>query len=102
MTTSAPNPQATGQAWWRYGHVWLVIGGPALVVLASFVTLWLAIRTPDPVVAEDYYRRGVEINRTLSDAPTRTGAAWVEGSTMAPAQQARNHAVTPVQAGGKP
>jgi hypothetical protein len=25
--------------WWRFGHVWLVIAGPAVVVVASFVTV---------------------------------------------------------------
>jgi hypothetical protein len=72
--------------WWKYGHVWLVISGPAVVVVAGFVTLWLAVRTPDPVVAEDYYRRGVEINKTLA------------GKQFMPAGQGRNHAATPERA----
>ena len=74
--------------WWKFGHVWLVIAGPAVVVVASFVTLYLAIRTPDPVVDEDYYRKGIEINKTLADNP----------SSLAPATQARNHAATGVKA----
>jgi len=76
------------QPWWKFGHVWLVISGPAVVVVAGFATLYLAIRTPDPVVTEDYYRKGIEINKTL-DAPA---------SSLAPAQQARNHAQTGVPA----
>jgi hypothetical protein len=32
--------------WWKFGHVWLVIVGPALVVVASFITLYLAITRP--------------------------------------------------------
>ena len=75
----------TVQPWWRYGHVWLVISGPLLVVIAAFVTAFIALRNPDPVIAEDYYRQGLEINQTLKD-PTRS---------LAPAQQARNHAATP-------
>jgi hypothetical protein len=73
------------QPWWRYGHVWLVISGPLLVVIAAFVTAFIAVRNPDPVIAEDYYRQGLEINQTLKD-PTRS---------LAPAQQARNQAATP-------
>ncbi len=73
------------QPWWRYGHVWLIISGPLLVVIAGFVTAYIAIRHPDPVIAEDYYRQGLEINQTLKD-PSRS---------MAPAHQARNHAATP-------
>lgn len=75
----------TVQPWWRYGHVWLIISGPLLVVIAGFVTAFIALRNPDPVIAEDYYRQGLEINKTLGD-PARS---------LAPAQQARNHAATP-------
>lgn len=76
---------APSLAWWRYGHVWLVISGPAVVVVAGFVTLYLAIVNPDPVV-EAYYRKGVEINRTLGTVP----------SSLAPAVAGRNHAATGV------
>ena len=80
---AAPNPPA----WWKFGHVWLVIAGPAIVVVASFITLYLAIIHPDPVVDADYYRKGVEINRTLE-----SGSA----PNLAPAMAARNHAQTGV------
>jgi len=70
--------------WWRFGHVWLVVSGPAIVVVASFVTLYLAVVGVDPVVDEDYYRKGTEINKTLSD----------NRASLAPATQARNHAAT--------
>ena len=69
--------------WWKFGHVWLVLSGPAVVVVASFVTLYLAVTRPDPVVSEDYYQKGIEINKTL-------GAA----ASLAPALHARNHAAT--------
>lgn len=73
--------------WWKFGHVWLVISGPAIVVVAGFITLWIAIVRPDPVVAEDYYQQGIEINKTLQ-APAKS---------LAPAMKGRNHAATPVQ-----
>lgn len=73
--------------WWTYGHVWLIIAGPALVVVAALFTAWLAIRTPDPVVEEDYYRRGLEINRMLA-----------KDKALLPALQGRNHAATPAAA----
>jgi len=81
--------------WWKFGHVWLVVSGPAIVVVASFITLYLAVTRPDPVVSEDYYQKGIDINKTL-----KTPAA-----SLAPALQARNHAATgvvvkPGQAGG--
>ncbi len=71
--------------WWKHGYVWLVIAGPAIVIVAGFATLWLAIRTPDPLVAEDYYRQGININKTLEQAD----------ASLTPAMKARNHAATP-------
>ena len=44
----------TVQPWWRYGHVWLVISGPLLVVIAAFVTAFIALRNPYQVIAEYY------------------------------------------------
>ena len=83
--SSLSTSDQTSGPWWAYSLVWMVIAGPAVVVVASFITLWLAIRTPDPVVADDYYRRGIEINKTLA----------ARDRSLAPAQQGRNHAVTP-------
>ena len=76
----------TSGPWWKFPYVWMVVGGPAVVVVASFATLYLAITRPDPVVDGDYYRKGSEINKTLSD----------NASSVAPAQTARNHAATGV------
>lgn len=67
--------------WWRFGHVWLIISGPAAVVAAGLVTVWIAIDTADGLVAEDYYRKGLEAGRARAHA-------------LAPAVQARNHAAT--------
>ena len=67
--------------WWSYGHVWLIISGPAIVVVAALITGYIAMSRPDPVLAEDYYRRGIEINKTLA-------------AEDVPAMQARNHAAT--------
>lgn len=60
------------QPWWRIRMVWLALGGPLLVVVASVVTLVIAIQGRDRPVAE-------------------TAAAQADAST--PALQARNHAV---------
>lgn len=86
--TSAPT-EAQTKPWWKFGHVWLIISGPLAVILAGVVTVWLAISRPDPVVAEDYYRRGIEINKTL-------------GAENVPAIQARNHAATTTPTPAKP
>ncbi|MDP3654698.1 MAG: nitrogen fixation protein FixH [Burkholderiales bacterium RIFCSPLOWO2_02_FULL_57_36] len=70
--------------WWKFGHVWMVLAGPAIVVVASLVTLYLAVTHADPVLDEDYYRKGLQINQTLAENP----------SSLAPALQGRNHAAT--------
>ncbi len=80
-------PSDSPRAWWRFGHVWLLIAGPAVVVVASFVTFYLAVSGKDPVLDEDYYRKGLEINKTLAGNP----------ASLAPAMQARNHAATGVK-----
>ena len=72
--------------WWKFGLVWMVIAGPAIVVVASFVTLYLAISHPDPVVDAAYYRNGAETTQTLSGSP----------ANLAPAMVGRNHAATGV------
>jgi len=69
--------------WWKFGHVWLVVAGPAVVVVASFVTFYLAASGSDPIVSEDYYQKGIDINKTMDNA-----------ASLAPALQARNHAAT--------
>lgn len=78
MTGPVPKP------WWRYGYVWFIIAGPLAVVFAGLATAWIAVNNADPVVAQDYYRRGIEINKTLA----------AEKALM-PAMQGRNHAATP-------
>ncbi|OGB34604.1 MAG: nitrogen fixation protein FixH [Burkholderiales bacterium RIFCSPLOWO2_12_FULL_61_40] len=72
--------------WWKFGYVWMVLAGPAIVVVASLVTLYLAVTRTDPVLDEDYYRKGLQINQTLANNP----------SSLAPALQGRNHAATGV------
>ncbi len=85
--TTMSSPAQPPQPWWRHGHVWLLIAGPATVIVAGIATLILAVRTSDPLVAQDYYRQGIEINKTL-----REGAST---KALLPAVQGRNHAATP-------
>lgn len=69
--------------WWKYGYVWLVIAGPAVVVVAALVTAWIAARSPDPVLAQEHYRRAALVDK---------GAA--NDHALMPALQGRNHAAT--------
>ena len=58
---------------------WLLAAGPAVVVVASLVTAWLALTRSDDVVADDYYKLGLTINRRLAaTAPLPAVGATVE------------------------
>lgn len=70
--------------WWKYGHMWLVLGGPAVVVVAAIITGVIATRGADPVVDADYYQKGLNINAQLR-----------VDKSLAPAGAVRNHATTP-------
>ena len=88
MSTVSSSATPAAAPWWKFGHVWLVLAGPLVVIVAGFITVWLAMSRPDPVVAEDYYQRGLDINKTL-EHPEKS---------LAPAMKGRNHAATPPEA----
>ena len=56
---------ATPNPWYREPWPWLLMAGPAIVVVAGFFTLGLAIQSADGLVADDYYKQGKAINMTL-------------------------------------
>jgi hypothetical protein len=53
------------EPWYRHRWPWLLIAGPAVVIVAGLVTLWIAIATSDGLVADDYYKQGMAINKRL-------------------------------------
>ena len=73
--TSAPVPVTP---WWRFGMVWLVVGGPAIVVVASLGTAVVAYLGADEV---------------LVDTPSAR-VLPVQPTSETPAVTARNHAAT--------
>lgn len=83
MTPSTHSSDVTREPvpWWRWPMVWLVVGGPATVVVAALATAVIAFRGADPVVLE------------------RPAAQAAGSSAEMPALQARNQgaaAVSPV------
>lgn len=79
MTHSNHSP-SSNRPWWAFGHVWLVIAGPLVVVVASFITFYLAANGQDPV-----------LTKSTAEVDLHAPAAR---TTLAPAMQARNHATT--------
>jgi len=56
----------------------MVLAGPAVVVVAGFITLYIAVTNPDPVL----------------NVTPRTSQQERQGITHVPAMQGRNHAAT--------
>ncbi len=59
----------TGEAslpWYRQFWPWFLFGLPGIVVVAGLTTWWIAANNADTLVAEDYYKEGLAINRELS------------------------------------
>jgi len=75
---SAAKAGAPSTPAWRIGMVWLVIGGPAAVVVASLVTAVVAYRGADEVLVNTPSARILPV-RPTSETPAMT---------------ARNHAAT--------
>ena len=65
VMSASRDPATAERPWYRQPWPWLLMAGPAIVVVAGFTTLWLAASTDDGVIADDYYKRGLLINRTL-------------------------------------
>lgn len=76
----------SNEPWWKNGFVWLVIAGPAVVVVAGFVTLYLAVTSPNEIVTEETYRSERQSDKSIE--------ARRKESSLAPAIQGRNHAAT--------
>lgn len=62
---TALTTRVAAEPWYRQPMVWLIIAIPLSSVVMGGVLLWLSISTYDGLVADDYYKRGLEINRVL-------------------------------------
>jgi hypothetical protein len=62
MTIQTHTPPAR---WYAHRWPWLLMLGPAIVVVAGSYTGYLAFSNPDPLVIGDYYKRGKAINQDL-------------------------------------
>jgi hypothetical protein len=92
MNPSAPAVLKTSApAWWRVPQMWLVVGGPLAVVVASLITAWIAVHNADPVLDKAAFERDRQAAMALQ------GQARADALIkLQPAHQARNHAASPV------
>ena len=51
--------------WYRQFWPWFLIALPGSVVIAAFLTLYIANRHADDLVVDEYYKNGLAINRQL-------------------------------------
>src|SRR5689334_1539673 len=56
----------TANPWYREPWPWLLMSGPAIVVVAGIVTAGLAVKSFDGMVADDYYKQGLAVNREIA------------------------------------
>ena len=73
QTISRAVPGRPPAPWYRHRWPWFIILGPVTVMLATAVTVLLALRQPDAVVVDDYYKRGKAINQDLRRDRAATG-----------------------------
>ena len=71
-------PEMPTPPWWRVGMVWLVLGGPLAVVVASLITAAIAVDGAEEVLTR----------------PPTTELETQDAATL-PAMQGRNHAASP-------
>ena len=90
MSVLSENPAA--RPWYREPWPWILMAGPFTVVVAGMITLWLALESSDGMVADDYYKRGLAINQTLSRERLALHAlapGWFEAQLAAPVRGRR-------------
>lgn len=51
--------------WYKHRWPWFLMAGPAVVIVAGFITAWLAIKSNDGLVEDNYYKVGLAVNQQL-------------------------------------
>lgn len=51
--------------WYKQRWPWILMAGPAVVIVAGIVTAWLAVTSSDGLVSDDYYKEGLAVNQSL-------------------------------------
>lgn len=57
--------RSNNQPWYKERWPWILISGPAIVIVAGAVTVWLAVVSNDGLVTDDYYKQGLAVNQQL-------------------------------------
>jgi hypothetical protein len=69
--------------WYRQPWPWILAAGPFIVVIAAFYTAWLAVKSNDGLVTDDYYKKGLSVNQTIARSEQATKMGLVAGVRIA-------------------
>ncbi len=58
--------KAPAAPWYRHRWPWLLMAGPGLVIVAGVITTVIAFTGADGLVADDYYKQGLGVNRQIA------------------------------------
>lgn len=100
--TSTKHPTTLARPWYREPWPWILMGLPGSVVVAGFITFYLAAHNTDGLVVDDYYKEGLAINRTLKRQETArrlglSGSLAVDGGGVSLVLKANQGYVLPDQ-----
>lgn len=92
MKPAESSPSASARPWWQEPYVWLVIGGPLVVVVAAIFTAYIAMKDPDPVInTKAQHQKLLQQSQSSVQTPSKDDMV-----KLMPAGQGRNHAASPV------
>jgi hypothetical protein len=72
-------PREDTEPWYKQFWPWFLISLPLSVVIASLVTINIAIESDDGLVSDDYYKEGLAIHKN-ADSAARAKALGIVGS----------------------
>ena len=56
-------PREDTKPWYKQFWPWVIISLPGSVVIAGFITLYIAANTSDSLVVDEYYKEGLAVNQ---------------------------------------
>jgi hypothetical protein len=71
-------PREDTKPWYRQFWPWFLISLPLSVVIASLVTINIALESDDGLVSDDYYKEGLAIHKN-ADSSARAKALGISG-----------------------
>lgn len=51
--------------WYKERWPWILMAGPAVVIVAGVITVYYAVTSNDGLVTDDYYKQGLAVNQRL-------------------------------------